>query len=88
MKRRYSLDSLLTVPEVATRMKVKKRTVREWVYLRKIPFTRFERRIYVDAGVVEEMLAANEVPALPARRSPNSKPNGQGGASKESEVEQ
>lgn len=88
MKVRYSLASLMTLQELAAALKIKQRTVREWIYLRKIPFTRLQHRIYVDSGVVERLLAQNAVPALPASRLPNSKPNGQGGASTESEVEQ
>jgi excisionase family DNA binding protein len=64
---RYSLDSVLTLEEVAAKLKVSVRTVRSWVYKRAIPFTRFQRRVYVDAGVVEELLARNATPALPAK---------------------
>ena len=86
MNRPYALQNLLTVPEVAAALKVKVRTVREWVYRRRIPFTRFQRRVYVDAGVVETLLAQNAVSALIASGKPSSKPNGQGGASTESEA--
>lgn len=82
----YRLGNLLTLQELAKALKVRLRTAREWIYQRRIPFTRLGRRIYVDAGVVERLLAQNAVPALPAKRPPNSKPNGQGGASTESEV--
>jgi excisionase family DNA binding protein len=83
----YTLGKLLTLEELAALLKIKLRTAREWIYLRRIPFTRLGRRIYVDAGVVEKMLAQNAVSVLPAK-SPNSKPNGQGGASTESEAMQ
>jgi excisionase family DNA binding protein len=78
----YTLDGLLTVPEVAARLKVKVRTVRDWVYKRRIPFTRFQRRIYIAAGVVEELLTRNAVAALPGNSSPGLTPTGQGGAGK------
>ena len=57
----YKLGELLTIPEVALRLKVRPRTVREWIAKRRIPFTKFQRRVYFDAGVVEEMLRGNAV---------------------------
>jgi excisionase family DNA binding protein len=86
MKPTYALNKLLTLEELAALLKVKLRTVREWIYRREIPFTRLKRRIYVDPGVVENLLAQNAVPALAASSSPSSKPYGQGGASNESEA--
>jgi len=62
----YSLDGLLTVEEAAAKLRVAVRTVRSWRYLRKIPFTRLGRRLYVSAGVVEELLTRNAIPALPS----------------------
>ncbi|HYG74967.1 MAG TPA: helix-turn-helix domain-containing protein, partial [Planctomycetota bacterium] len=75
---KYRLDDLLTIEEFATKMKVKVRTVRDWVARRKIPFTRLERRVYVSAGVVEEILKRNATPAVPI--SPRSTLAEQGGA--------
>lgn len=57
----YKLGELLTIPEVAQRLKVRPRTVREWIAKRRIPFTKFQRRVYFDSGVVEEMLRGNAV---------------------------
>jgi len=60
MNHTYKLDSLLTVEQFATKMGVKLRTVRSWIYRRVVPYTRFERRVYFSASVVEEMLKKNE----------------------------
>jgi len=78
----YKLDELLTVQEFAVRMGVKLRTVRSWIYKRVVPFTRFERRVYFSATVVEELLDRNAIPALRSGNSPDSKPAGQGGEEK------
>jgi len=67
MSHTYKLDQLLTVQQFAAKMGVKVRTVREWIYRRVIPFTRFERRVYIDSGVVEERLKQNSTPALPKK---------------------
>lgn len=74
-KPQYKLGDLLTIPELAETLRIKVRTVREWVARRTIPFTRLKRRIYFDAGVVEGILRGNAV--LPFPSSPE--PCGQGG---------
>jgi len=61
---KFKLDELLRVEDLAGKLKVSLKTVRSWVYLRKIPFTKIGRRVYFAAGVVEEMLRRNAVPAL------------------------
>ena len=78
--RSYSINSLLTLEQAAAKLHVSVRTIRDWKYKRRIPWTRLGRRIYVDAGVVEELLARNAVTVLASSRSPGSKPIGQGGA--------
>ena len=83
MERNYSLDDLLTIEQTAAKLHVAVRTVRAWRYKRKIPFTRVGRRLYVGKGVVEGLLVANEIPALPANGPPSRKPMGQGGEAKE-----
>ncbi|MBE7467445.1 MAG: helix-turn-helix domain-containing protein [Planctomycetes bacterium] len=85
MKARYSLDSLLTLQEVAQRLKVSVRTVRSWITKRSIPFTKLHRRVYVDARIVEGLLNQNAVPAFRGGSSPSSRPTGQGGDNQESE---
>ena len=74
-RHQYKLNELLTIPELAEKLRVKDRTVREWVAQRTIPFTRLKHRIYFDAGVVEGLLRGNEVLPAPS----NLEPCGQGG---------
>jgi excisionase family DNA binding protein len=64
----FKLDDLLRVEDLASKLKVSLKTVRSWVYLRKIPFTKIGRRVYFAAGVVEEMLRRNAVPAIPSQQ--------------------
>src|SRR6185369_2376389 len=53
---RFKLNELLTVEELASKLRVSLKTVRSWVYLRRIPFTRFMRRVYFPLDVVEMLL--------------------------------
>jgi excisionase family DNA binding protein len=64
----YKLDGLLGAEEVATKLKISLKTVRIWVYLRKIPFTKLGRRVYFAVGVVEDLLRRNAVPAIPTQQ--------------------
>jgi excisionase family DNA binding protein len=79
--KKYSLQSLVTIDGLASSLGVSVKTVRDWVYKRKIPFTRFGRRIYFDAGVVEGILNKNAIGAL-GSDPPNPEPIGQGGREK------
>ena len=78
MKGCYSLEKIITAEAVAAQLGVSVKTVRDWVYKRKIPFTRFPRRLCFDAGVVEGMLNKNANVAFGAD-PPNPEPIGQGG---------
>lgn len=71
-------DRLLTIEEVAAYFKVAVRTVRDWRYKRRLPFTRIARRLYVPMGAVELLLKQNTLGVL--RNSQDRKPIGQGGA--------
>ena len=64
----YKLDGLLVAEEVARKLKISLKTVRSWVYLRKIPFTKLGRRVYFAAGVVEDLLQRNAVPAISSQQ--------------------
>jgi excisionase family DNA binding protein len=64
----YKLDGLLVAEEVARKLKISLKTVRSWVYLRKIPFTKLGRRVYFAVGVVEDLLRRNAVPAIPTQQ--------------------
>ena len=61
---KFKLDNLLTMKELAAKLKVKERTVRGWRERGKIPFTRIGRGLRFDAGVVERILQRNAVEAL------------------------
>lgn len=67
---KYKLDGLLTIPELAESLRVKKRTVRDWIEKRRIPFTKFGRRVYIAVGVVEDVLRRNAVSAAPHAQTP------------------
>lgn len=71
------LDDLLTIEQFAEKLKISVRTVREWRYRRRIPFTRIGRRLYVPAGAVESLLARNVIEPLGGSRE--QEPRGQGG---------
>jgi excisionase family DNA binding protein len=79
--RRVSLDDLLTIEQVAEKLHVSLRTVREWRYRRRIPFTRVGRRLYVLSGAVEVLLAQNVIEPLGGSRE--QEPRGQGGEAEE-----
>lgn len=70
------LDRLLTVEQLAQKLNVSISTVRSWRYRRRISFTRIGRRLYVDAGVVETLLDANVIAALPQGASGGEPPCG------------
>ena len=82
MEARIRLDQLLTVDELAQRLSVSVKTVRNWAYKRNLPFTRLGRRIYFSTGVVEGILGRNEVPALNSFM-PSPRAHGAGGATAE-----
>jgi len=71
---RFNLDALITVEELAARLRVSLKTIRSWIYLRKIPFTKLGRRVYFSVGIVEKMLNRNAVPACIGQRGPDGCP--------------
>jgi len=77
---RFKLNALLTVEELAAKLRVSLKTVRSWIYLRRITFTKFQHRIYFSLDVVESLLSRNAVAANRSGGSADSKPTGQGGA--------
>ena len=58
---RYSLDDLLGIGDLAARLHVSEKTVRDWIYRRRMPFTKVGRRVYFSRSVVEAILAGNAV---------------------------
>lgn len=62
-------DELLTVDEIAKRLKVKPDTVRAWLARRLLPRVNAgPRRVRVPARAVEDFISRNTVPARPAAR--------------------
>ena len=76
----FKLTCLITVADLAAKLHVSLKTVRSWIYLRKISFTRLGRRVYFSTDVVEDLLSRNAVAAFRSGSSADSKPTGQGGA--------
>ncbi len=48
----YCMDRLLTVRELAERLRIPVGTIRHWVLTRYVPFVKLGRRIYFYAKVV------------------------------------
>jgi excisionase family DNA binding protein len=61
---RYKLNELLRVEDVAEKLGISLKTVRSWIYLKKVPFTRLGRRVYFSVTVIEQMLNSNSVKPL------------------------
>ena len=70
---RYKIEDVLRVEDVAKNLGISLATVRSWIYLRKVPFTRIGRRVYFAKSVIEEILQRNEVKPLrsPERFNPD-----------------
>jgi len=58
---KYRLDQLITIEELAGKLQISVRTVRDWLSKRKIPFTRLGRRVYIHTGVIENLLQRGAV---------------------------
>lgn len=61
---KYRLDQLITIEELAGKLQISVRTVRDWLSKRKIPFTRLGRRVYIHTGVIENLLQRGAVAAF------------------------
>lgn len=65
-------DSLLTVPEVAEYLRVKPRTVYQWVWRRRIPFLKAGSTVRFRRAEIDEWLARRnrkETRLAPAKKS-------------------
>lgn len=62
----YRLGRILTPRELAGRLGVSRRTVQDWIYKRRVPYTKLCGRIYFSEEVVEGLLAANAVAPRPS----------------------
>ncbi len=61
------IDRLLTMQELAQRLRVPVGTLRHWVHTRYIPFVKLGRRIYFDAKVIDEWIQRRAHPGRRAR---------------------
>ena len=64
----YRLGRILTPCELAERLGVSRRTVQDWIYKRRLPYTKLCGRVYFSEEVVEGLLAANAVAPKPSSR--------------------
>jgi excisionase family DNA binding protein len=54
---------LLTVTEVAERLRLKEGTIRDWILKRQIPYLKIGKSIRIKPEVVERMIQEAEIPA-------------------------
>lgn len=54
---------LMTVEEVAKRLRMRPSTIRDWILKRRIPFVKFSRRVFLRRGDIEGLIAKGVVPA-------------------------
>jgi len=84
----YELDALVTVAELASRLKVSVKTIRDWVYRKVVPYTKLRGRVYFSVELINDLLNANAISALGGRSvgSPSPAKPVKGGASGNEEV--
>ncbi|HUU96070.1 MAG TPA: helix-turn-helix domain-containing protein [Phycisphaerae bacterium] len=63
----YCMDRLLTVRELAERLRIPVGTIRHWVLTRYVPFVKLGRRIYFDGVVVNDWIQRRAHPGRKAR---------------------
>lgn len=63
-------SDLLSVNESAEVLRIKASTVREWILLRKIPFVKLGRRVFLQRGELEALINRSVVPASLNPRNP------------------
>lgn len=59
--------TFLTVREVAQLLRVREHTVRQWIYLKRIPYLKLhgiKGRVLVRRDVIEQWLEEREIPTL------------------------
>ena len=62
------MSKLLSVTEFANVVGLSPKTIRQWVWMRRVPYLRVGRAIRFRQETVEEILRRGEVPALEPRR--------------------
>ena len=63
----YCMDRLLTVRELAERLRIPVGTIRHWVLTRYVPFVKLGRRVYFDREVVNAWIQRRAHPGRKAR---------------------
>lgn len=58
------LDSLLTVPQAAERLQVSVRTIRAWIFTRRIEYVKLGSAVRIRESVLQEMLERGRMPAI------------------------
>jgi len=66
MSTRYRLGDLLTVDELAEKLHVAVKTIRDWVYRRKVPYTKLHGHLYFSGQWAEAALDNAAREPLPA----------------------
>ena len=61
------MSKLLSVAEFAEAVGLSPKTIRQWVWMRRVPYVRVGRAIRFRRETVEEILRRGEVPALDRR---------------------
>jgi excisionase family DNA binding protein len=61
------MSKLLSVTEFADAVGLSPKTIRQWVWMRRVPYVRVGRAIRFRQETVEEILRRGEVPALDRR---------------------
>jgi len=56
-------SDLLSVNESAEFLRIKSSTLREWILVRKIPFVKLGRRVFLKRGELEALINRSVVPA-------------------------
>lgn len=55
------MERLLNISEVAEILRISPSTLREWVFMRKIPFIKVGRRVVFDPKDIQEFIRKNRV---------------------------
>ncbi len=66
----HMTSDLLSVNESAEFLRIKSSTVREWILVRKVPFVKLGRRVFLKRGELEALINRSVVPASLTPRNP------------------
>ena len=58
-----NVKRLLTVDETAEQLGLSPKTIRAWIYTRKLGFVRVDGSVRIEQAAVEDLIAAGRVPA-------------------------